>query len=461
MNHSRVWVKADVMSNRATRTEFNELRKFRQQAYELFFKRRDSFFEVMDAIVQTPNASSFAQLSLSSACTRKWHSLYKAIEEVSYDKEELDALCLEQIPNMEVIHFAIDVMSVRRMHSETLKERLYCHGAKREVGGKGVIIGLPYSIVAFSSKRGSSFAPSVNIRRIKPSETAVSVAVEQVCWLGYWRPSGMDWRAALDGAYGNREFFAPLQEKAVQVVARTRCDRVFYRRAKEEDYCGKGRRAVFGAAFRCKDSSTWGDVDEEVTFFDTKHGQVKLQMWRGLGFRRKGKFVEVDAIRSRIHLEKQNPPKEHWYVAYNGKKEQDVSVQAWYETIAHRWTIEPANRFRKQRLYAELPKVREAETSDHFLMAMQLVEWQLYLARNLINQKCLPWQKPLEADKITPNRVIQSLPLHYWQVGTPVRKLQERGKGKGWHTGRKRKRPKKYKLVPKSSKKSVRVSKNE
>lgn len=461
MNRSRVWVKADVMSNTATQTEFIELRSFRQQAYELFFKRKDSFFELMDAVIQTPSASSFAELSLASSCTRKWHSCYKAIAEVSYDKDELDALCLEQIPNQGVIHFAIDVMSVRRMHSETLKERLYCHGAAREVGGKGVIIGLPYSIVAFSSARGSSFAPSVNIRRIKPEEKAVSVAVEQVCWLGYWTPSGMDWRAALDGAYGNREFFAPLSDKEVQVVARTRCDRVFYRRAKADDYCGKGRRAVFGSAFRCKDSSTWGDVDEEVSFFDSKHGLVHLQIWRGVGFRRKGKFIEVDVIRSRIHLEKEKPPKEHWYVSYNGKKEEQISVRDWYETIAHRWTIEPANRFRKERLFAELPKVREAETSDHFLMAMQLIEWQLYLAKDAVVQKCLPWQKPLPLERITPNRVIQSLPLHYWQVGTPVRKLQQRGKGKGWLTGRKRKSPKKYKLVPKSSKKVALVSKNE
>jgi hypothetical protein len=188
-------------------------------------------------------------------------------------------------------------------------------------------------------------------------------------------------------------------------------------------------------------------------------------MWRGLGFRGKGKykgkFIEVDVIRSQIYLEKERPPKPHWYVAYNGKKEKEISVGQWYETINHRWAIEPANRFRKQRLYAELPKVREAETSDRFLMAMQLVEWQLYLAKDAVNQKCLPWQKPLDADKITPNRVIQSLPLHYSRVGTPTREVQQRGKATGWFTGRERKPPAKYKLVAKSRKKVARVSKNE
>jgi len=453
------------MTNTATQAEFTKLCKFRQQAYQLFHHRKDSFFELMDAIIQTPNATSFAELSLAAACTRQWHSLYKAIAAVSYDKDELDSLCVEQIPNQGVVHFAIDLMSVRRMRSESLKERVYCHGAKREVGGTGVIIGLPYSIAAWSTARGSSFAPAVNIRRVKPDETAVKVAVEQVCWLGHWTPPGMAWRAGLDGGYGNREFFAPLSEKEVQVVARTRCDRVFYHRATAQEYCGRGRRAVFGRVFRLKDSTTWTVPDQEVTFFDSTHGLVQLQLWRGLGFRGaghyKGKFTEVEVIRSRIHLEKEKPPPEHWYMAHNGKKEQTISARDWYDTIAHRWTIEPANRFRKQRLYAELPKVREAETSDHFLMAMQLVEWQLYLAKDAVVQKCLPWQKPLEAEKITPNRVIQSLPSYYSIVGTPTRQVQGRGKGKGWLKGRKRKPPTKYKLVAKSRQKVANMSKKE
>jgi hypothetical protein len=215
-----------VMPNTDAQTDFTRLRAFRQHAHQLFQHRRDAFFELLDAVIQTPSARSFAELSLAPAFRRQWHSLYKALDEVRYDQSELDSLCLAEIPTSEVAHFAIDVLSLRRMHSETLHERLYCHGAKREVGGRGIIIGLPYSITAWASERGSSFTPSVNIRRLKPDEKAVAVAVDQVLWLGFYTPSLLDWRCALDGAYGTREFFAPLQEKAVQVVARTRKDRV-------------------------------------------------------------------------------------------------------------------------------------------------------------------------------------------------------------------------------------------
>lgn len=66
--------------------------------------------------------------------------------------------------------------SARRMRSPTLLERHYCHGAAREVNGNGVIVGLPYSILAWTTQRGSSFAPG---------DKAVDVAVAQVCWLGF------------------------------------------------------------------------------------------------------------------------------------------------------------------------------------------------------------------------------------------------------------------------------------
>ena len=180
-----------------------------------------------------------------------------------------------------------------------------------------------------------------------------------------------------------------------------------------------------------------------------------------LGARQQGQFVAVDVIRSRIHAEKAKPPKEHWYIAYNGKPEQTITVTQWDETIAHRWGREPANRKRFERLYCELPKVRAATSSDHWLMATQLLEWQLYLARTQVEQKCLPWQKPQTADKVTPNRVLQSLSSYYSLVGTPVQAVQQRGKAPGWVQGRARTPAPKYKLVAKRRQKLLHVSQNE
>ena len=161
------------------------------------------------------------------------------------------------------------------------------------------------------------------------------------------------------------------------------------------------------------------------------------------------------------HRAAHQPPAAHWYLAWNGKPEQVVTARHWYETIAHRWGIEPANRFRKERLYAELPKVRQAASSDHWLLAVQLIEWQLYLARGEVTQKVLPWQSPQASNQLTPNRVMQSLPGHLLEVGTPVRPVRPRGKSPGWPAGRKRSAPEQFQLRTKSRKKTIQGSQNE
>ena len=111
---------------------------------------------------------------------------------------------------------------------------------RARVPGTGMVVGLPYSIAAWVPGRGGSFAPPVHLHRLEPGETAVEAAVAQVRWLGFYLPTGLDWRAGLDGAYGNRKFFTPLQDKDVPVVARTRADRVLYRRADPAKYHGVG-----------------------------------------------------------------------------------------------------------------------------------------------------------------------------------------------------------------------------
>jgi hypothetical protein len=64
--------------------------------------------------------------------------------------------------------------------SETLKDRKVCHGAKREAFGNGVVLGLPYSILALTADASSSWAMTVNSERVKPEEKAVEMAVKQI-----------------------------------------------------------------------------------------------------------------------------------------------------------------------------------------------------------------------------------------------------------------------------------------
>ena len=453
------------MKNKPTPEHHRGLKAFRQQVYGIFEKQGDALFELLDAVVQTAHPSSFAELSLAGACTRRWSSVYQALNRGSIKEGELRELCMQQLPpGRKRYHFAVDVMAVRRMRSPTLKERVYCHGAKREVGGKGIIIGLPYSIVAFVDKRGTSWAPSIHTRRVKPQESAVEVALSQTKWLVQRLPADATGEAALDGGYGNLKFFQGLSGVKVFVTARIRNDRVFYQLPPSTDGEEKkpkpGRPSKYGAAFHCNDPTTWPVPEQILEFQDPCYGDVRLELWSALRLRIKDHCLDLAVVRSQIHLEKDKPPAAHWYAVHNGTT-QKTTLERVFECITHRWPIEPANRFRKHRLHAELPKVRTPQASDLWLQLLQIIEWQLFLWHPVTHDARLPWQPPLPPSQLTPGRVIRSLSQHLPQVGTPVSSVLPRGKPPGWHTGRPRTPPKTYRLVPKNPKQTPKTSKNE
>lgn len=453
-----------MTKNKPTQAHLNSLTNFRQQVYALFENQRDVLFEITDAVIQTSAARSYAELSLAKAFTRQWPSLYSALADGAMDTEGLRALCLNQAPRAQSrLHFALDVMAVRRMRSPTLKDRLFCHGAQREVAGRGLIIGLPYSILAYVERRGASWAPALHTERVKPDQSAVEVAVTQARWVAARLPPETTPEIALDGGYGNLKFFCAMGGVRTFATARMRNDRVLYQ-LPQTPLSGtkkkRGRRPKYGPAFRFADPRTWPRPDEVLEFEDSGFGRVRLELWSALRFRVKKEIVEIAVVRSQIHLEKDQPPAPQWYGVHNGTTEETTLARV-FECLTYRWPIEPANRFRKERLYAELPKVRQAEASDLWLELLQVIEWELYLWRPAASDSHLPWQKPLAPDQLTPGRVIRSLGENLERVGTPVSAALPRGKSPGWPAGRARRAPATYRLESKKRKKALEMSKNE
>ncbi len=123
-------------------SNFTRIRNFRQQYLRYFLKRRDVLCSLIEAVKQTSHLNSFVELSLAPSFRHAWHSIY-AITDAEIDIQKLNLLCLAQVPEREQVFYALDVMNVRRAESETLKERVVCHGARREAFGNGVILGLP------------------------------------------------------------------------------------------------------------------------------------------------------------------------------------------------------------------------------------------------------------------------------------------------------------------------------
>jgi hypothetical protein len=74
-----------------------------------------------------------------------------------------------------------------------------------------------------------------------------------------------------------------------------------------------------------------------------------------------------------------------------------------------------------------------------------LAYWQLFLARELVRDQPLPWQKA--QTKLTPGRVLQSMGPLFAQLGSPTCSVKRRGKSPGWTNGRKRSPPPRFKVV--------------
>jgi hypothetical protein len=440
-----------VQTKNLNESNFTRIRNFRQQYIGCFLKRRDAMCSLVEAVKQTTHLNSFVELSLAPSFRHRWHSIY-AITDAGIDTKRLNLLCLAQVPERQKVYYALDVMNVRRAESETLEGRMVCHGAKREAFGNGVVLGLPYSILAFTENASSSWAMTVNSERVKPEEKAVQVAVKQIEWL-FENKNESETSVGLDGGYGNVGFFLGLKGKEVFAIARMRNDRVLYGRPRAAD--GKpGRDPKYGEKFKFNEPESLGEADEIIEFEDEKHGVGRIEKWSNLRFRVAKEVVEIEVIRSQIHLEREESkrPKPRWYGIHNGTKEK-TGLKRCYLTVKHRWTIEPSNRFRKERLYAEVPKFRTAESSDKWLKISQIIEWEMYLWRGQAKDERMPWQAELSEEKLTPARVLKSLALNLWKVGEFSPEVLPRGKSKGWEKGRVRSRPRKYKIKLKGKKK--------
>jgi hypothetical protein len=208
---------------------------------------------------------------------------------------------------------------------------------------------------------------------------------------------------------------------------------------------------VHGKRFAFKKPETWETPDEVSTLEHAKLGRVKLERWNNLHGKNDAD-VPMDVIRASIHLERDKPPKPiwlGWQAPATIPNNLLVNVQVIWQAYVHRWPVEPGIRFRKRRLGWTTPQFQHKETGDRWSWLVALAVWLLFLARPIVKDYPLPWQKPQR--KLTPQRVQQSLPLIFAQFGSPAKKPKTRGKSPGWPKGRRRTPKQRFKVVKKQS----------
>jgi hypothetical protein len=403
-------------------------------------KRRDALFEAWDALMLQGMKSSFPWLSLSGVFRRKWHSLYKALEEGEIDANWLVGYLAQQVPQAGICHFSLDGTGWPRSRARTMDDRQYLYLPTQAVNGGSICVGYPYSLLDWVPEPQSSWSLSVSVRRISGNESAQCVGVEQVKALNEARkdyPDVLDIVAG-DGKYGNANFLRPLRGQRCSIVVRLRKDRILYRKPEEPQTRKRGRPRVHGQRFAFKEPGTWDDPDEVIELEDVHWGQVRLERWRDL-HGRLDVDVPFDVIRASVHLERDKPPQPIW-LAWQAPANlpQDILVDAAtiWRAYGYRWPVEPNIRFRKQHLGWCKPQFQDKETGDRWSWLVALAVWLLYLVRPFAQDQPLPWQKP--QTRLTPQRVQQGLPLIFVQFGSPARRPKVRGIPSGWLKGRRR-----------------------
>jgi DDE superfamily endonuclease len=423
----------------------SRLQQFRQAIYEQVFRQaRDALFELLEALLVQPQVASFAELCLAAVFRRQWPSLYAALRDGRIEGAALERLLTAQVPATGTAVFALDATLWPHRQAKTLAGRQWypVHGS-----GPEIVAGHAYSLLAWVVERGTSWALPLSTRRLPPEQTAVAVGVEQVqrlCQERQAQAPGSQTVVAADGGYGNHRFLGPLKGQPCCVVARLRRDRVLYRAA--PPYSGRGRPAKHGPRFAFKDPTTWGEPDETTEGEDARWGRVRRRRWNDL-HAREDAATAFDVVQIESHRERERPPAPLWVACLGGKAASVAQIWAWYD---HRWAIEPAIEFRKQRLHWTLPRLQDPERCDRWTTLVTLAQWELYLARDLVADRPLPWQAT-QREK-TPGRVQAGLAALFLGIGSPAAVPQTRGKAPGWPVGRQRERPVRHPVVRKSPK---------
>lgn len=428
-------------------TEWEGLRAFRQQVYALFGCRRDALFEALDALLSAPTLETPAHLSLSPSCQRGWGSLYDALNAGTMDLAGLERLVASSAVELQTTWFALDASVWPRCDAETSPARGYYHHPYRHSHGQPIVAGWNYSWLVQLPAHCSSWTAPLRVRRIIPGENLNLVAAEQIrSWLEQAPPSHPSAAAPIftfDAGYEPIQLSQALAEEHIGLLVRLRAGRCFYADPTSQPPTGRPRR--HGAKLACDDPTTWPTPTDTWTSTDPQYGQVSLRAWADLhavpqlhatrGTRQPRPLVRGTLIRLQVERlpRPTKSPQPLWFWWYAPAP--PALAEVWRAYVA-RFSIEHTFRFFKQTLRWTTPKLRAPAAADRWTWLLLLASVQLRLARDVIADVRLPWQRPLPPERRTPARVRRGFSHLLAHLGSPASVPKPCGRSPGRPKGK-------------------------
>ena len=330
--------------------------------------------------------------------------------------------------------------------------------------------GWAYQLVAGLGLERDSWIAPMDARRVLPEEDANEVAAEQVRALvsRLGRRDTGSGEAPLfvfDAGYDPVRLQRDLEGCPAQILVRLHSGRAFYFYADPptpEHRPVGGRPCVHGKKFDLKDPSSWHEPSAQHTSEDAGYGEVCVRAWSGPHpkTRRAGERYGCESaavVRGTVVLveverlprgERRRKPKQLW-LWWHGEGEPDLDLL--WRSYVRRFDVEHAIKFCKSTLGWTTPRVRHPEQADRWTWLILVAYAQLRLARSIVADGRLPWERYLPPMKLTPTRVLRSFATLLALVGTPASPPKPCGRSPGRPKGRRSGRAKRYPAIKKTA----------
>ena len=320
-------------------------------------------------------------------------------------------------PDRTPVH-AVDVTPWPRCDAESSPERGYYYHPSRHSAGQPIVAGWAYQLVAEIGFARDTWVAPMDVRRVHPTEDENVVAAEQVRALLRRRPcrSVDPPLFVFDAGYDPVALHKHLEGCDAQLLVRLHSNRVFYADPEQDGPRPVGRPRRHGARFDLHDPETWPEPTHEHRCENDDYGPVRVRAWSDLhpkthhiaeryGCERapvvKGTVILVEV--SSLPRETRKPKK--LWMWWTGEGDPDLDLI--WRSYCRRFSLEHAIKFMKLALGWTTPRVRHPEQADRWTWLILAAYTQLRLARGIVADRRLPWEKPLSQRRLTPTRVLR------------------------------------------------------
>jgi hypothetical protein len=154
-----------VNNKNSTQSQLSKLAAFRQSVYQCLTRARDALFELIDALLTSPDITSFPELSCAPCFRRQWSSVYEALQDGKLNALALLKLEIKHLPPTARPLLVGDHTAWGRVQARTLKDRSFVHQPTPIKGQKPITIGHRYSrLGVVPEAAGSWFLPLLHER---------------------------------------------------------------------------------------------------------------------------------------------------------------------------------------------------------------------------------------------------------------------------------------------------------